>query len=696
MKFRFLIVAFFINAMICASNNPILQDGFIGFSKIETKHYTEAFEKGFAEQKKNIESIVSNKEKPTFENTILALEYSDETLSRTCSILFNLTEADTNDDLDSLAQKYSPILTEKSNQIFQNEALFKRVKAVYDNRESLNLDAEDLKLLEDTYTSFVRNGANLNGKDKKEFAELSKALSSLTLEYGQNVLKETNSFSMVLTEPSDLEGLPDYVLNEARQRAKDASKEGYLFNLSAPSYMAFMKFSNSRALREKLYKAYNTKGNKGGDNDNNKIIEQIVNKRLRLANIMGCKTYADYKLQRTMAENTANVYELLDNLYSNYMPVAEKELAELTSYARKVTGDSTFVLQSWDWAYFSEKLQEEKYNINEGMLKPYFELGKVKKGVFSLAGKLYGLKFTLNDTLDKYNKDVEVYDVTDSDGNYIATFYADFFPRASKQGGAWMTEFRCQKIKNGENLRPYISIVTNFSIPTDTTPSLLSFGEVTTLLHEFGHALHGMLANTKYASMSGTNVYRDFVELPSQFMENFAYEECFLDDVAVHYKTGEKIPAEYIQKLRDAENFHVAYACVRQLNFGYLDMAWHTLDKAWKATKSDKVEDFEHAACAKTTFLPTVEGCCVSTAFGHIFSGGYAAGYYSYKWSEVLDADAFAYFKETGVLNPVTAKKFREMLQAGGTVNPMTLYVRFRRQKPTVDALLKRNGIISK
>ncbi len=682
--------------MINAESNPILQDGFIGFSKIEIKHYTEAFEKGFAEQDKNIKAIISNNDKPTFENTILALEYSDETLSRTCSILFNLTEADTNDDLDALAQKYSPILTEKSNEIMQNEALFKRVKAVYDGRKSLNLDAEDLKLLEDTYTSFVRSGANLGKRDKKEFAELSKALSSLTLEYGQNVLKETNSFSMTLSDTAELKGLPDYVLAEAKQRAKDAGKEGYLFNLSAPSYMAFMKFADNRDLREKLYSAYNTKGNKGGKNDNNRIVEQIVNKRLRLANIMGCKTYADYKLQRTMAENAGNVYGLLDNLYSNYMPVAEQELEELTLFAKRLSGDSAFTVQPWDWAYYSEKLQEEKYNINEGMLKPYFELGRVKKGVFDLAGKLYGLKFTLNDTIDKYHKDVEVYDVTDGNGNYIATFYADFFPRSSKQGGAWMTEFRCQRIKNGENLRPYISIVTNFSIPTDSTPSLLSFGEVTTLLHEFGHALHGMLANTKYASMSGTNVYRDFVELPSQFMENYAYEQCFLDDVAVNYKTGEKIPAEYIQKLRDAENFHVAYACIRQLNFGYLDMAWHSIDKSWKASKQYKVEDFERNACTKTTLLPSVSGCCVSTAFGHIFSGGYAAGYYSYKWSEVLDADAFEYFKETGVLNPDTARRFKEMLQAGGTVNPMTLYIKFRGRKPTVDALLKRNGIIAK
>lgn len=682
--------------MVNANTNPILQDGFIGFSKIETKHYEEAFEKGFAEQDQNIEAIISNKEKPSFDNTILAFEYSNELLNRTVQILFNLTEANTNDELDSLAQKYSPLLTEKSNQIMQNEALFNRVKEVYNQREQLNLDTEDLKLLEDTYTAFVRSGANLSKEDKKEFAELSKALSSLTLEYGQNVLKETNSFSMTLTEKSELDGLPDYVLNEALQRAKDAGKEGYLFNLSAPSYMAFMKFSNNRDLRKKLYMAYNTKGNKGGDNDNNNIVEQIVNKRLRLANIMGCKTYADYKLQRTMAETMGNVYELLDNLYSNYMPVAENELEELTLFAKKLTNDSSFTVQPWDWAYYSEKLQEEKYNINEGMLKPYFELGKVKKGVFALAGKLYGLSFTLNNDIDKYNKDVEVYDVTDGDGNYIATFYADFFPRSNKQGGAWMTEFRSQEIKNGKNFRPYISIVTNFSIPTDSTPSLLSFGEVTTLLHEFGHALHGMLANTKYASLSGTNVYRDFVELPSQFMENFAYEQCFLDDVAVHYKTGERIPAEYIQKLRDSENYHVAYACVRQLNFGYLDMAWHTIDTPWKATEENRVEDFERNACTKTTLLPSISGCCVSTAFGHIFSGGYAAGYYSYKWSEVLDADAFAYFKETGVLNPDTAKRFKELLQTGGTVNPMELYIKFRGRKPTVDALLKRNGIISK
>lgn len=676
-----------------AENNPILEEGFIRFSDIKPQHYEEAFEAGLKEQDENIAVITSSKEEPTFENTILALEYSDKTLNRVCNILFNMTEAETSDALDSLAAKYSPILTQKSNEIMLNEVLFKRVKAVYDKRDELNLDTEDRKILDDTYVSFVRSGANLSKDDKARMDSITTALSSLTLQYGQNVLKETNSFSMTLTEPQDIAGLPDYVLSAASQRAKEAGTEGYLFNLSMPSYSAFMKFADNRALREKLYMAYNSKGNRGGENDNNAIVHDIVNKRLELAKIMGRQTFADYKLERTMAESKENVYKLLDELYANYIPVARKEVDELTDYARRLTSDSTFIIQPWDWAYYSEKLQEEKYDLNEGMLKPYFELGRVKRGVFALAGKLYGLKFTLNDKIDKYHKDVEVYDVTDADGNYVATFYADFFPRASKQGGAWMTEFRGEKIENGKRIPPYISIVTNFSIPTDSTPSLLSFSEVTTLLHEFGHSLHGMLANTKYASHSGTNVYRDFVELPSQIMENFAYEKCFLDDVAIHYQTGKKIPEELIRKLKESENYHVAYACVRQLNFGYLDMAWHTIDKPWEAADGETVEKFERRACEKTTVLPAAEGTCTSTQFGHIFSGGYAAGYYGYKWAEVLDADAFSLFKETGVLNPETAGKFKALLQAGGTVHPKTLYLKFRGQEPTVDALLKRNGI---
>lgn len=686
MKIRFLSIFLTISTIMNAEMNPILEDGFIRFSDIKPHHYEEAFEAGLKEQDENIAAITANTEAPTFENTILALEYSDETLNRVCNILFNMTEAETSDALDSLAAKYSPILTQKNNEIMLNEELFKRVKAVYEQRDSLNLDTEDRKVLEDTYISFVRSGANLSKEDKARMDSITTALSSLTLQYGQNVLKETNSFSMTLTKPEEIAGLPEYVLDAASQRAKEAGKEGYLFNLSMPSYSAFMKFADNRELRKKLYIAYNSKGNRRGDNDNNAIVRDIVNKRLELAQIMGRKTFADYKLERTMAENTENVYKLLDDLYSNYMPVARKEVDELNNYAG-------FKIEPWDWAYYSEKLQEEKYNINEGMLKPYFELDRVKKGVFNLAGKLYGLKFTLNNSIDKYHKDVEVYDVTDADGNYVATFYADFFPRSSKQGGAWMTEFRGQRIKDGRNIRPYISIVTNFSIPTDSTPSLLSFSEVTTLLHEFGHSLHGMLANTKYASHSGTNVYRDFVELPSQIMENFAYEKCFLDDVAIHYKTGEKIPDELIRKLKESENYHVAYACVRQLNFGYLDMAWHTISEPWVPSDSVTVEKFERQACSKTTVLPTVDGTCTSTQFGHIFSGGYAAGYYGYKWAEVLDADAFSLFKETGVLNPETAGKFKALLQAGGTVHPKQLYLKFRGKEPTVDALLKRNGI---
>lgn len=693
MRKRLLYIFIFTSTVMSIASNPILDEGFIKFSQIKPEHYEEAFEIGLKEQDEKITAITANSEEPTFENTILALEHSSETLDRVCNILFNMIEAETSDQLDALAAKYSPIITQKSSEIMLNDALFQRVKAVYNKRSELNLDTEDAKLLEETYTSFVHSGANLSDRDKERRKELSTQLSKLTLQYGQNVLKETNSFSMTLTTDAELSGLPEYVLNEASQRAKEAGTEGYLFNLSMPSYSAFMRFADNRELRKKLYMAYNSKGNKGGENDNNEIVREIVNNRLEIANIMGKENFAQYRLERTMAENQDNVYKLLDNLYDNYYPAAIKEVQELEKYSKEITKDPSFTIQPWDWAYFSEKLQEEKYSINEGMIKPYFELNRVKRGIFALAGKLYGLKFTPNDTIDRYHKDVEVYDVTDNDGNYVATFYADFFPRSTKQGGAWMTEFRGERIEDGVSIRPYISIVTNFSIPTDSAPSLLSFGEVTTFLHEFGHALHGMLANTKYASLSGTNVYRDFVELPSQIMENFAYEQCFLDDVAIHYQTGEKIPAELIKKLRDCENYHVAYACVRQLNFGYLDMAWHTIERPWEASDSCTVESFERSACRKTTVIPTAKGCCTSTQFNHIFSGGYASGYYGYKWAEVLDADAFSLFKETGVLNPETANRFKALLQAGGTVHPKTLYLRFRGQEPTVDALLKRNGI---
>lgn len=693
MKQTLLAILLLFNCLMNAHENPILKGGPIEFSKIETSDYVDAFEKGFKQQDDNIAAIASNSEEPTFTNTIVALENSSEILDQTTNILFNLIEAATNDTLDELANKYSPLLTQKHNEIMQNKALFERVKKVYYAKETLNLDTEDLKLLEETYIAFVRSGANLNDEDKKQYAELSTSLSKLTLQFSQNTLKETNSFSMLLTKDEEIAGLPDYELDAAAKRAKEAGKEGYLVNLTMPSYFAFMKFADNRELRKQLYIAYSSKGNKGGDNDNTGVVEQIVNKRLALAKIMGKESYADYRLERTMAENKENVYKLLDDLYDHYMLYARREKNELTKYARYLSKDKNLIIEPWDWAYYSEKLKEEKYELTEGGIKPYFELGRVKKGVFSLAGKLYGLKFTLNDTIDRYHPDVEVYDVTDADGNYIATFYADFFPRASKQGGAWMTEFREECIVDGVREHPLISIVTNFSIPTDSTPSLLSFGEVTTLLHEFGHALHGMLANTKYRSLSGTNVYRDFVELPSQIMENFAYEECFLNDVAIHYQTGKKIPASLVRRLRDAENYHVAYACIRQLNFGYLDMAWHSITEPWSSDGKTTVESFEHNACEKTTLMKPLEGTCVSTSFGHIFSGGYASGYYSYKWAEVLDADAFALFKETGVLNPETAGKFKKLLQAGGTVHPMTLYLEFRGQQPTVQALLKRNGI---
>lgn len=666
----------------------------VPFSKIKTEHYGEALDEGLKQQERNIEAICGNTDSPTFENTIVALEHCDEILSRTANVLFNLTEADTNDTLDSLAQKYSPLLTEASNRIFQNQKLFDRVKTIYVQKDELGLDAEDSMLLEQTYKAFIRSGANLNEDDKKRFAALSSRLSSSTLNFGQNVLKETNDFKMVIEDSADLEGLPDYIIEAARTRAEENGLSGkWLFDLSMPSYFNFMKFSAKRDLREKLYRAYNSKGNRNNANDNKALIKQIVNDRLEIARLSGYKNFAEYKLERTMAETPGNVYGLLDELLANYKPVAREEFETVEKFAAETENMPGFKLEAWDWSYYSEKLKESRFNLNDGMLKPYFELEKVKQGIFALAGKLYGLSFEPAPELDVYHKDVTAYKVCDAGGRFMAVLYTDFFPRNGKQGGAWMTEFRGQRVENGENIRPLISIVMNFTPPVGDKPSLLTFSEVETFLHEFGHALHGMLADTKYASLSGTNVYRDFVELPSQLMENFATEPAFLDMTAKHYLTGENIPDELVEKIKAAENFNVAYACVRQLNFGYLDMAWHSIETPFEGD----TEQFESKACNATTIFPEVAGTCISTAFNHIFSGGYAAGYYSYKWAEVLDADAYSVFKSHGGIDAGTAARFRnEVLKKGGTEHPMVLYKRFKGSEPAIDALLERNGIKKK
>ncbi len=662
----------------------------VPFNEIKEEHYKEAFLKGIEEQLTEIDSLLANKTTPTFENTIVALEKTGDVISRTSAVFFNLLHAETNDTLENLAQELSPILTEHSNKIYQNQALFERVKAVYAQKETLTLTAEQQQLLENTYQAFVRSGAELSEKDKQTYTELSTKLSQLTLTFSQYVLKETNAFSYVITDEKELDGLPDYAKEAAAEKAKAKNQEGWLIDLSMPSYLPIMQYATNRELRKKLYFAYNIKGNQGNEYDNKQTITDIVNTRLQLAQLMGYSNYATYKLARTMAQDTSKVYALIDQLYTAYQPVASQEFDEIQAFARTFENNATGELMPWDWAYYAEKVKEQKYQVNDELLKPYFELEKVKQGVFGLATALFDLQFTKNTSIQVYHPDVDAYEVHDSKGNFIAILYTDFHPRESKKGGAWMTEFKEQWIENGENSRPHISIVMNFTPPTATSPSLLTFNELTTLLHEFGHALHGMLSNTTYASLSGTSVYRDFVELPSQLLENWATEKEFLDTFAFHYQTGEPIPSQLIEKIKKAEQFLVGYACLRQLSFCYLDMAWHTLSTPF----SGDVKSFETDAWKKTLLFEPIAETCMSTQFNHIFSGGYAAGYYSYKWAEVLDADAYEVFKQQGIFNKKTATSFAEnILSKGGSEHPMILYKRFRGQEPTIDALLKRNGI---
>ncbi len=662
----------------------------VPINEIKDAHYKEAFLKGIEEQLTEIDSLLANKTTPTFENTIVALEKTGDLISRTSAVFFNLLHAETNDTLENLAQELSPILTEHSNKIYQNQALFERVKAVYAQKETLTLTAEQQQLLENTYQAFVRSGAELSEKDKQTYTELSTKLSQLTLTFSQYVLKETNAYSYVITDEKELDGLPDYAKEAAAEKAKAKNQEGWLIDLSMPSYLPIMQYATNRELRKKLYFAYNTKGNQGNEYDNKQTITDIVNTRLQLAQLMGYSNYATYKLVRTMAQDTSKVYALIDQLYTAYQPVASQEFDEIQAFARTFENNATGELMPWDWAYYAEKVKEQKYQVNDELLKPYFELEKVKQGVFGLATALFDLQFTKNTSIQVYHPDVDAYEVHDSKGNFIAILYTDFHPRESKKGGAWMTEFKEQWIENGENSRPHISIVMNFTPPTATSPSLLTFNELTTLLHEFGHALHGMLSNTTYASLSGTSVYRDFVELPSQLLENWATEKEFLDTFAFHYQTGEPIPSQLIEKIKKAEQFLVGYACLRQLSFCYLDMAWHTLSTPF----SGDVKSFETDAWKKTLLFEPIAETCMSTQFNHIFSGGYAAGYYSYKWAEVLDADAYEVFKQQGIFNKKTATSFAEnILSKGGSEHPMILYKRFRGKEPTIDALLKRNGI---
>jgi len=659
---------------------------YIPFDQIKEADYEPAMLKGIEEEDQEIDRIVNNPDAPTFENTIEAMERSGQLLEKVTTVFFNLLSAETTDFLDELAQKMSPILSEHSNNIMLNEGLFKRVKMVYDDHASdqfARLNPEQKMLLTNTYEGFVRHGALLSDEQKEQLRRISAELGVLSLQFSQNKLKDTNDFILHLTDDTDLEGLPDSAIDLARQTAKEQNMEGYVFTLQAPSYTPFLTYSARRELREKMYKAYNTLCTHANENNNVAIVGKIVNLHREMAQLLGYDTYADYALTRRMAKKKENVYQLLNQLIEAYMPTAKEEVEAI----RQLYPD----LQPWDFSYYANKLKEQRFNINSEMLRPYFELSNVKKGVFGLASRLYGITFSPNTAVPVYHPDVEVFDVKDKDGTFLALLYCDFHPRASKKSGAWMTSFKEQWTEpDGTNSRPQVSIVMNLSKATENKPALLTLSEVETFLHEFGHALHGIFANTTYRSLSGTNVYWDFVELPSQFMENYSIEPDFLNTFATHYETGEPIPQELIDRIIASRNFNVAYACMRQVSFGLLDMAFYTLKDAF----NNDLFAFEREAWHRAQVLPEVEGTCMTTQFSHIMAGGYSAGYYSYKWAEVLDADAFSLFQEHGIFDAKTAQSFRDnILSKGGTEHPMTLYKRFRGQAPTIDALLHRNGI---
>lgn len=665
-------------------------NGAIPFDKITNSDFEPAILQGIEEQKQQINAIVNQRSVPNFENTILALEQSGKTLSRVLGVFYPYISANSNDELMEISTKLSPVLTAHSTSISLNEKLWERVKFVYDNADKLNLDSEDRMLLEETYISFVRSGANLQGEAREKYRQLNNDISMLTLKFGQNVLKELNTYEIWL-EKEDLAGLPESSIEAARTAAKEKGKDGYLITLAAPSYRPFMQYSSRRDLREKLYKMYNSR-NTSGEFSNIEIMSQIADKRRQLANIFGYKTFAEYKLSHTMAQNSQNVYNLLNNLRDAYLPAQKNEMKELEKFASTLEGKKVKI-EAWDYSYYFNKLKDNKFDLNDEILRPYFELNNVIDGVFGLATKLYGIKFIENHDAQVFNPEVQAFNVIDADGTYLGMIYTDFFPRASKRSGAWMTGFRDQYIDDkGSDVRPLVSITMNFTKPTGSKPSLLTFDEVETFLHEFGHALHGLLSKVKYASLSGTAVYRDFVELPSQFNENYLIEKEFLDSFAKHYETGEAMPQELVDKIIASAQFGAAYACIRQLGFGYLDMAWHTI--------TEPVTDafaFELNAMKEVQPFTVVEGCLLAPQFSHIFSGGYAAGYYSYKWAEVLEADAFAKFKEDGIFNQETAKSFRDnVLSKGGTEHPMELYKKFRGSEPNIDALLARDGVKKK
>ncbi|MFT6755981.1 MAG: Zn-dependent oligopeptidase [Urechidicola sp.] len=658
------------------------------FSKIKNEHFKPAIESGISIAKKDIDGITSNSESPTFQNTVEALEYSGMQLKRATSVFFNLNSAETNDEIQKIAQEVSPLLSEFGNDIRLNQQLFERVKAIYATKVSLGLTAEQNTLLDNQYKMFVRNGANLNEKDKQTLRTIDKDLSKLSLRFGENSLAETNAYELLITDENQLKGLPEGAKEAAQLSAKQKEKQGWLFTLDYPSYIPFMTYIEDRRLREKLSKAFGAKSFKNNKHDNQQIVLDIVNLRHKRANLLGYDTHAHFVLEERMAEKPEKVLDFLNDLLPKAKPAALREFEQLSAFAKK---DGITTLQKWDSGFYSEKLKKQLFDLDEEQLKPYFKLENVLEGVFTVANKLFDLKFEEIKTIDTYHKDVMTYKVTDTNDNFIAIFYADFFPREGKRNGAWMTSYKDQWRKDGENSRPHISIVCNFTKPTETKPSLLTFNEVTTLFHEFGHALHGMLADTTYPSLSGTNVHWDFVELPSQILENWCYEKEALDLFARHYETDEPIPMELVQKIKDSSNFLEGIATMRQISFGLLDMNWHGKDPS----NVTSVKEFENNAFAETKLYPDVPENCMSTSFSHIFQGGYSSGYYSYKWAEVLDADAFEYFKEQGIFNKSIAEKFKNsILSQGGTENPSILYNRFRGKKPCADALLKRAGLL--
>ncbi|MEL1245538.1 M3 family metallopeptidase [Flavobacterium sp. DGU11] len=660
------------------------------FSGIKTEDFMPAFIKGIEIARKEIDDIVANPEEPTFKNTIEAMSFGGDILERTSSIFFNLHSAETNDEIQKIAMEVSPLLSEFGNDVRLNKDLFERVKAVYDKRDTLNLTAEQTTLLEKKYKGFSRNGANLPEDKKIRLREIDKELSKLSLEFGENVLAETNAYQLHITNEKDLSGLPEGTIEAARELAMSLEKEGWVFTLDYPSYVPFMTYADNRELRKQLAIAFGARAFQGNEFDNADIVLKIAKLRHERANVLGYQSHANFVLEERMAESPEKVKSFLQDLLAKAKPAAEKEFAELTAFAKELDGLDH--LEKWDGAYYSEKLKQKLFNLDDEKLKPYFKLENVLNGAFTIAGKLYGLKFEEVKDIDTYHKDVTTYEVKDEAGNLVAIFYADFFPRKGKRNGAWMTSYKSQYVKDGVNERPHVSIVCNFTKPTETKPSLLTFNEVTTLFHEFGHALHGMLADTVYPSLSGTSVYWDFVELPSQVMENWCYEPEALALFAHHYQTGEMIPMEYIKKIKESASFQEGIATMRQLSFGMLDMGWHSADPSGITD----VKVFETEQFAATQLYPDVKGNAMSTAFSHIFQGGYSSGYYSYKWAEVLDADAFEFFQEKGIFDKETAKKFKDnILSKGGTEHPMLLYKRFRGQEPRPEALLKRAGLLA-